>query len=463
MDTWLTRRPLGILALAILPCAAGWAQVPAGPEFRVNTYTTGSQEPLWFGRATAATPNGDFVAVWMSATQDGSSNGIFGQRYDAGGVPRGPEFRVNTYTTGGQLTPTVAVGGGGDFVVAWQSAGQDGSGYGIFAQRYAATGPPVGGEFLVNTVNAGDQTSPAAGVDAAGNFTIVWSGGATNVDVFGQRFDAAGNRRGAEFRVNSYTTNAQRAPSIDVDGSGNYVVAWESFGQIPGSSSPEVFAQRLDASGNPRGAEFQVSNLGSGYRARVAAARAGDFVVAWNGSGSFDGIFARRFDASGMPLGPAFQVNTYTTGVQYKADVDSDQIGNFMVTWTNDQTNNADVFAKRYDSSGTARGPEFQVNTSSIGIYPGLASDAVGNFVVTWVSDDGSLLGVFGRRFGGLQPAALSVDASPSGTSNGNGIFEAGESVAVAPSWRNGMARRRPSPVSRRLSRGPVRPEIRST
>ena len=424
---------LGLAALSMLPGAD--AQVPAGGEFLVNTYTTGVQEPFFLGRATASAPNGDFVAVWTSDPQDGSGAGVFGQRFDSAGVARGAEFRANAHTTGVQMSPTVAVGARGDFVVAWQSAAQDGDGEGIFAQRYSATGQAMGAEFRVNSVTAGNQRLPAAAIDGAGNFTIVWSGGVANEDVFGQRFDATGNRRGAEFRLNTYTTGTQGMPSVDVDGSANAVVAWESFGQVSGA--PEVFAQRVDASGNPLGAEFQVSNLGSGYRARVAVAGGGDFVVVWNGSGAFDGVFGRRFDAAGTALGPAFQVNTYTTGVQYKAEVATDEIGNFIVTWTNDQAGNADIFAKRYDSSGTVRGPEFQVNTQPFGLYPGLASDAVGNFVVTWTGDDGSVLGVFGRRFGGLQPTALSVDAVAGPSSNGNGVLEAGESVAVAPSWRN--------------------------
>jgi hypothetical protein len=49
----------------------------------------------------------------------------------------GSEFLVNTYTTGSQDDPSVAMTRSGDFVVAWDGApGQDGSGYGVFAQRY---------------------------------------------------------------------------------------------------------------------------------------------------------------------------------------------------------------------------------------------------------------------------------------------------------------------------------------
>jgi len=107
-----------------------------GGEFRVNTYTTGDQsEP-----AVAIFEGGSFVVVWTSG-QDGSGSGVFAQRYAAGGAPLGPEFRVNTFTTGSQDQPRVAAGGAGEFMVVWTSEAQDGSGPGVFGQRYAA---PIG-------------------------------------------------------------------------------------------------------------------------------------------------------------------------------------------------------------------------------------------------------------------------------------------------------------------------------
>ena len=47
------------------------------------------------------------MVVWQSY-QDGSGNGIFGQRYASSGAPQGAEFRVNTYTTSSQGYPAVA-------------------------------------------------------------------------------------------------------------------------------------------------------------------------------------------------------------------------------------------------------------------------------------------------------------------------------------------------------------------
>jgi hypothetical protein len=48
---------------------------------------------------------------------------------------------VSTFTTGDQAYPSIAADSAGDFVVAWMSYGQDGSLFGIFAQRYSQIVP----------------------------------------------------------------------------------------------------------------------------------------------------------------------------------------------------------------------------------------------------------------------------------------------------------------------------------
>lgn len=68
--------------------------------------------------------------------------------------PVGSEFHVNTYTTDDQYASSVAADAAGNFVVVWQSFGQDGSGLGVFGQRYDSTGLPVGSEFQVNTATS---------------------------------------------------------------------------------------------------------------------------------------------------------------------------------------------------------------------------------------------------------------------------------------------------------------------
>jgi len=321
---------------------------PLGPEFRVNTFTTGQGGP-----AVASDASGNFVVVWTSTVQDDQD--VLGRRFASTGAPIGPEFRVNTYTTDSQIFPAVAVADDGAFVVTWMSWFQDGSYAGVYAQRFAGTGAPLGPEFRVNNITFLDQIPRGIGTDPAGNFVVVWESGVGDGDsysVFGQRFAASGAPLGAQFRINTFTTNTQSTPDVDVDGSGNFVVVWQS--RPPDGSSFGIFGQRFAASGAPLGGEFRVNTHTYSHQIRPAVAldRSGNFVVAWQSlSGSEYDVFAQRYDATGTPLGAEFPVNTTVPFDQAYAAVTADDAGKFVIVWRSWQAGPSawNVFGQRYN------------------------------------------------------------------------------------------------------------------
>ncbi len=397
------------LCVACFFLASGLSPASAqllGAEFQVNSYTTDEQSST----AVAAADSGDFVVVWESRYQDGSTSGVTGQRFDSAGSRVGGELQVNTFTTDRQAFPAVATDGTGSFVVAWQSNGQDGSVYGVFGQRYDAAGSPVGSELQVNSYTTSFQMAPAMVADGSGNFVVVWQSylqDASLYGVFGQRFDSAGSKVGGEFQVNTYATSAQDSPAVAANATGSFVVAWESY--VQDGSNWGVFGQRFDSAGSSMGSEFRVNSFTTGGQKvpAVAADGAGNFVVTWssnNQDGSNWGIFAQRFDAAGLSLGSEFQVNSYTTSSQYSPAVASDTWGNFVVTWQSHSQDGVQygVFGQRFDAAGGRVGSEFQINsyTTSFQGYSAAAADGSGNFVVVWQSQlqDGSSYGVFGQR-----------------------------------------------------------------
>jgi len=358
------------VVLLLVPSAA-WAQGdPIGPEFRVNTYTT-SFQALQAKQSVAADASGNFVVVWASYMQDGSNWGVFGQRYANTGAPLGGEFRVNTYTTGAQAWPSVAADSAGNFVIVWQGNTQDGSAYGVFGQRYASAGDALGPEFRVNTFTTFAQGYPSLATDPAGNFIVVWEGNVQDGSadgVFGQRYASSGTPLGPEFRVNSYTTTIQNEASVAADANGNFVVVWRSY--VQDGSVWGVFGQRYASTGAPVGGEFRVNTYTTGDQVwpSVAADSAGNFVVAWHSNiqdGSSAGVFGQRYASTGGALAAEFRVNSYTTDNQVVPEVAADPSGNFVVVWTSflQDASVAGVFGQRYASTGAPLGPEFRVNT----------------------------------------------------------------------------------------------------
>lgn len=151
--------------------------LPVGTEFQVNSYTTGDQEFA----AVATDGTGNFIVAWVSdgsAETDSSQTSILARRYDNNGLPLSGEFQVNTYTTYNQRDPDVAVDSAGNFVVVWTSyggAGSDTSSASVQAQAYDAMGLPNGGEFQVNSYTSGFQGRPTVAVQAVGAFVVTWS------------------------------------------------------------------------------------------------------------------------------------------------------------------------------------------------------------------------------------------------------------------------------------------------
>ena len=212
--------------------------VATGSEFQINTETIDSQQDP----AVTSLSDGGFVVTWASDGQDGHRLGVYGQLYDVSGAPDGAEFRVNTYTTNDQRSPSVSGLGGGGFVVTWESS--DGSSLGIFGQRYDASGVPAGIEFRVNTTTANEQEQPDVTSLGDGGFVVVWQSEVQDGDgygIYGQRYDENGNAADSEFLINTYITSWQTMPSVTALENGGFVVSWQSGGQD--SSGTGIYSQ----------------------------------------------------------------------------------------------------------------------------------------------------------------------------------------------------------------------------
>jgi D-aminopeptidase len=249
-------------------------------EFQVNSYTTAYQ-----GRPSVAMdPDGNFVVAWSSngsLESDASDQSIQAQLYAANGAPLFGQFQVNTYTTSSQVAPIVAMDSNGAFVVVWESvgsAGTDTSSSSVHVQRYAANGVPLGGEFQVNTYTTGSQGTPSVAMDPDGGFLVVWqSNGSSGTDtsgfsIQGQRYEADGVPTGGEFQVNAYTTSGQFVPVAAMDVDGSFAVVWESYGSAETDTSDRsIQARRFAPEPDPSVLAFAaLATLGLVARRRAA-------------------------------------------------------------------------------------------------------------------------------------------------------------------------------------------------
>ena len=200
---------------------------PVGNEFQVNNFTSRNQE----APAIITLVNGDFIITWMSEDQDSSEWGIYAQRYNDSGAKIGPETLINATTTSNQYNPAITALADGGYVVVWMDNGQDGSGWGIYGQRFDAAGFRAGDELQINTATQGQQQDPAVTALADGGFVATWmsdSQDGSGWGIYGQRFDENGDTLGTEFLVNRLTSNDQQDPAISALADGSFVVTWQS-------------------------------------------------------------------------------------------------------------------------------------------------------------------------------------------------------------------------------------------
>jgi hypothetical protein len=354
-------------------------------EYRVNTYTTGVQQTFAESpQAVAMDSHGNYVVTWSSYGQDGSGWGVYAQRFNASGVPQGNEFRVNTTTAGDQKYSTVAMAPNGNCVITWSSYGQDGSGWGVYAQRFSVVVAAVtnitqpvanllggilgsvitgvnntlavlvnGSEFRVNSTTAGDQKYSTVAMDSLGNFVVTWSSNGQDGSgwgVCGRLYSALGLVLSNEFRINTTTAGDQMYSSVARDGAGNFVVTWSSYGQD--GNGWGIFGQRFDSAGIAQGSEFQVNTTTSGDQefSAVSMKVDGDFMVTWSGNSGGDwNVFGQQFDGDGSPAGQNFMVNTTTVGDQKFSSVAMNSMGYIVIAYSGNGAGDTNgVFTQRY-------------------------------------------------------------------------------------------------------------------
>jgi len=402
-----------------------------GAEFQVNTRTSDDQKDA----AIATDATGSFLVVWNSYRQDDDSGGIFGRRFNATGGPLGSEFQINTTTSGNQTSPTAAMDAAGNFVVVWQGPGirdED-----IFAQRFDPNGQFLGVEFQVNSYTENQQLCPGVAMNAGGQFVVVWESRNVAEDpnrtsICGQLYDSSGSTIGPEFTVNNEPAIC-RYPNGAIGDNGMFVVVW-----MKESGKNSIMARLYNADGSAATEPFAVNTVSFSSIAQptIAMEGSGHFVVTWDGDpnrAGDDDIHARLYEPDGTPIGEQFIVDTTRAGAQQNPRVAINNAGEFVIVWNSDTglgDTERDIFGQRFDGSGIPIGDEFQLNTYVTGDQrnPAVAMGQIGQFVAVWQSDgqDRSGYGIFGE----IGPVIGSADC------NGDGIVNFLDYCTLAAEWQ---------------------------
>ncbi|MHC4743209.1 MAG: right-handed parallel beta-helix repeat-containing protein [Planctomycetota bacterium] len=303
-------------------CAANGAFL--GNEFRIGS---GGEPDVAMDAA------GNFVVAWQDG--DGSNEGIYARLYDANGQPLTGEFPVNTHTDSRQIRPGVAMNNTGEFVITWESWHDPGHHCYTTGRKYNANGVPYGPEFLITQVTHGHR--PDVVIDDSGDFVVAWLRSGDLDDppdgdfIKFRLYKADGTAKGDAVQITDYVA-PYNYPSIGMDGSGNFVITWVEI-----LDSYDISARRFDANGNAIAERFIVNTYRpeAQLRSSVAVANDGRFVVVWHGpgDGSDRTVLGQKYAGDGTAVGDEFQINTHITGHQWLAQAAIRDDGKFVTVW----------------------------------------------------------------------------------------------------------------------------------
>ncbi|HYB98592.1 MAG TPA: hypothetical protein VEC57_05595 [Candidatus Limnocylindrales bacterium] len=196
----------------------------------VNTFVRGWQAPA----GLAATETGEVVVLIASRDdvepeappgvgRDGDSFGVFARAYDANGVPLGQEFQINTIAAGDQHASDVSYVGSGEFIASWWTYGS----LDIRARRFALGGTLLGSEVVIAT--APGMTGHGAEIASAGDgsYTAAW------VERQGEVYEAkvaAFDSADAPVVTRTLGSGVQAILDIGMADDGSLAVGWANSG-----------------------------------------------------------------------------------------------------------------------------------------------------------------------------------------------------------------------------------------
>ena len=321
--------------------------ITAGAEAIVNTYTTSDQSIP----AIAAFADGSYIVTWESAGQDGSGDGIYAQIYNADGSVKVAEFRVNSETVDGEGNPTVATFSDGGFVIGWRDV-VAGSHAWTEARVFNADGTPATGDIVLKTGvvdGTNEAYNPTIVVLDDNSFAAVWNGEEASVKTMqGAIFDRTGTNQSGIFTVGTLEGNfgqwAGQPEMIALSG-GGFAVSW--FSDDGSGTNPQSLFRIFDSNGNPVNSEIV---LGGDGQSDLAQLDNGNIAVVYGDGGN---IFAQIFTATGSSVVTEFQVNT-STGTHSNPTITALVDGGFYVAWQSDaaDSDGTGILGQRFDAAG---------------------------------------------------------------------------------------------------------------
>ncbi|WP_227812762.1 Ig-like domain-containing protein [Massilia sp. IC2-477] len=240
------------------------------------------------------------------------------------------------------------------------------------------------GAASVNTTAALQQNQPSLARLSDGSYVMIWRSAGQGADaagsygIYGRKLDAAGNPTGAEFAISDQTIDtSENTPAVTALDNGRYVVAYAK------TSAADVVFRLVDANG-ALGLEtaLATSTANSQTTPVLTKLANGGFAAAWNDAGSTD-VKTRVFNADGSQASAELTANLTTAGTQAAVAIGALDNGSFVVTWR-DPANGNDIIARVFNASGSGGSEIVVAGSAAPQNNPKVAGLSNGGFVLVY-------------------------------------------------------------------------------
>jgi hypothetical protein len=253
------------------------------------------------------------------------------------------------------------------------------------------------------------QTNPAMTTDGSGGTIIAWQDNRNGkYEIYAQRMNGDGN---AVWTINGLAICVQDSnfkPMIVSDGSGGAIIAWQSY---RGSSTADIYAQRVNSSGNIMwsidGLPVCVVVFEQDTIAMVSDGLGGA-ILTWQdyrSNNGFADIYAQRINPSGTMIWTANGVNICNQAASQRGPkIIGDGSGGAFITWFDNRAGNYDIYSQRVGAAGAVVWTTNGVATCTMAadqLTPDVAGDGADGVIITWTDYRSSTdFNIYAQRVG---------------------------------------------------------------
>ena len=362
--------------------------------------------------------DGNAIVAWPQTSLAGTSWIFISERDGAMGIWTHPADSTDYLTEApGSPVPTVAIGGGGDAIVAWSETATSSTSLVYFTQRTGVAGTwSTPEDVFVDVPPLSVLTSVSgAAIDDSGNAILVWvesSFGFTDTTpgwIFVSERDGASDLWTHPTAVDnsiavsgSVGDSSPSNPRLALAGNGEAVISWF---ENDGTNFQVYAAEREAVTGSwiyPAGPTDKLSPSGStAHFNRSAVNSGGEAVVVWrqfNGGGTYQ-IFRSERDGTGVWDNPLdLEDNISPDGFPAEErEVDIDDDGHTVIAWKQNVSASGTeaMFLSERTGSGKPWADPVDIDDfiSPVGGRevrpPYVAVGGDGNALISWLQGDG--------------------------------------------------------------------------